>query len=53
MAKKQDWIIGGILFAALVMFTIFFVLLLFGISSKSDVSITSGGKKVALIIFES
>lgn len=50
MARKQDYIIGFIIFGSVAVFFIFIVLfLIFGISSNSDVSISTPGAKVGIV----
>ncbi len=52
MAKKQDWIIGGIIFIAIFICTIFFIIFMIQIGSKNDMSISGVGDKVAIIELE-
>ncbi len=52
MAKKQDYIIGGIILTVITFFGILFIIAIVGLSSQSDMSIVSGGDKVAVIDLE-
>jgi len=49
MAKKQDWIIGGFIFGFLAIFTFFLILLITGLSSKGEMTISPGGSRVAIV----
>jgi len=52
MAKKQDWIIGGIIFGAIFICTIFFIIFMLQIGGKSDMTLSGAGEKVAIIELE-
>ena len=49
MARKRDWIIGGVILAAIGGFFILFVVLIFSLGSSNDVSIGGSGGKIAVI----
>jgi len=49
MARKQDWIIGGVILAAVALMFIVFVVLVFTLSTRSNVGLGSTGDKVAVI----
>jgi len=49
MAKRRDWIIGGVIVASLFFFVVMVLLMLFGLSRRGRMEITGPGDKVALI----
>ncbi|MBN2410903.1 signal peptide peptidase SppA [candidate division KSB1 bacterium] len=49
MAKKQDWIIGGFIFGFLAIFTFFLILIIMGLGSSGEMTISPGGSRVAII----
>ena len=52
MAKKQDWIIGGLIFLCLGIFVVFVLLFFFGMAIQDDMIIHTSGEKIAVIDLE-
>ena len=49
MARKQDWIIGGLIVVCLAVFAIFTLMFIFGLAWRNDFQVSSGGDKIAVV----
>lgn len=49
MAKKQDWIIGGLIVISLIVFAMFALMFMIGIAVDSNFEVSSGDDKIAVV----
>jgi len=49
MARKQDWIIGGLIVCCLAVFAILALMFIFGVALQSNFNVSSSGNKIAVV----
>ena len=49
MARKQDWIIGGLIVGCLAVFAVLALMFIFGVALQSNFSVSSSGNRIAVV----